>query len=911
MGRESVGGTFAGRLFDITAPTEYYVEAYGVRSSTYRLRVSDLPAVQRIAVELRYPPYTGRETERIEDGGDVVAVVGTTALVEPMVTRPVREGTLTFDDGTTAPLTLDASGQLRGSFRVRKSGFYRVDLVAEDGRRVSGGVQYAVEALTDRPPQVRIVTPGRDTKVNPLEEVTIEASASDDYGVRSLELRYRVNGGDEQTVVMLGAGARTRDEAQAAYTLMLEEITLKPGDLIAYNAVATDANGQEALSDVYFLEIRPWARNYRQAESGGGGGGGGGGAEDPGSFVQRQRDLVAGTYNWVRDSASSTEKVRAEDVTTLAIGQGRLRAEVEQLATQMQQRGLTGSDTTFMQIQRALAEGAKEMQNAEEQLGRRSGRGALPFEERALAHMQRADALYRDVQVQQQQQGGGGGGGGGGQSAEDLADLFELETDRMRNQYEAVQQGSATPQAQEVDETLERLRQLASRQQQENERMQRQAEAMRERMGRDASGGGGGAQRELAQQAEEEARRLERLAREQNDPELARAAQQMQRASDAMRQAAGGSEAQGTAALEQLRRATRGLEESRNREVSREVEQLAERATALEERQRAIEEGVAGLESAGGPERAARVQQLNEQKDALNAEVERFEAEADRVAREGRSDQPAASSEARRAAEAIRESRIRDRIQFSRNVIRGGSQEYANSFEETITSGIEEAAERARAAVGALAGESVARQQERTLEEARALVQAMESLRERTTGEEGEARQGEGQQGQGQQGQGQQGQGQQGQGQQVQGEQGGQGQGGNSMGGQGSPRGGIGNAGPQQDPRQLAREFGLRRQNAERLRDLAREQGADVAALERAIRDLRQLEAGRVLGDPLGAAALQAEVIDRLKAFEFALYRQLTGAGTQRSALGARSPVPSEYRADVEEYYRSLARPRP
>lgn len=130
------------------------------------------------------------------------------------------------------------------------------------------------------------------------------------------------------------------------------------------------------------------------------------------------------------------------------------------------------------------------------------------------------------------------------------------------------------------------------------------------------------------------------------------------------------------------------------------------------------------------------------------------------------------------------------------------------------------------------------------------------------------------------------------------------------MGGQGSPRGGIGNAGPQ-DPRQLAREFGLRRQNAERLRDLARAQGADVAELDRAIRDLRQLEAGRVLGDPLGSAALQAEVIDRLKAFEFALYRQLTGTGTQRSALGARSPVPSEYRAEVEEYYRSLARPRP
>lgn len=120
-----------------------------------------------------------------------------------------------------------------------------------------------------------------------------------------------------------------------------------------------------------------------------------------------------------------------------------------------------------------------------------------------------------------------------------------------------------------------------------------------------------------------------------------------------------------------------------------------------------------------------------------------------------------------------------------------------------------------------------------------------------------------------------------------------------------------GDAMPSGDARQFAREFGLRRQNAEQLRDLARAQGADVTELDRAIRDLRLLESGRPLGDPQGAERLQAELIERLKSFEFGLYRQLTGANAHRSALGARSPVPSEYRAEVEEYYRSLARPRP
>src|SRR5688500_15342644 len=125
--------------------------------------------------------------------------------------------------------------------------------------------------------------------------------------------------------------------------------------------------------------------------------------------------------------------------------------------------------------------------------------------------------MYRDVQVQiGGQQGGGGGGGGGGQRPEDLADLFELQTDKMRNQYEAVQSESGQPEQQaqrEADAALDKLKELARRQQQENERMQRAAEAMRERLGQDQSarggggggGGGGGSQRELARQAEEEA----------------------------------------------------------------------------------------------------------------------------------------------------------------------------------------------------------------------------------------------------------------------------------------------------------------------------------------------------------------------------------------------------------------------
>ena len=103
MSRDSADGAFTSRVFDLTRPTEYFVDANGIRSPTYKLSVSDLPAVKKLAIDLRYPAYTGLPTEHIDDGGDVAALVGTTVTVHATITKPVRSGVLKFDDGTSVP----------------------------------------------------------------------------------------------------------------------------------------------------------------------------------------------------------------------------------------------------------------------------------------------------------------------------------------------------------------------------------------------------------------------------------------------------------------------------------------------------------------------------------------------------------------------------------------------------------------------------------------------------------------------------------------------------------------------------------------------------------------------------------------------------------------------------------------
>ena len=101
-----------------------------------------------------------------------------------------------------------------------------------------------------------------------------------------------------------------------------------------------------------------------------------------------------------------------------------------------------------------------------------------------------------------------GQGSGNSQNFEDLLNLFELEMDKLRHQYDTVQHsGERQPPAEQViDEALEKLRELARRQQQEIERQLR-------RQGQASNDGASRRQQALAEQLEEMARQLERLTR--------------------------------------------------------------------------------------------------------------------------------------------------------------------------------------------------------------------------------------------------------------------------------------------------------------------------------------------------------------------------------------------------------------
>ena len=87
---------------------------------------------------------------------------------------------------------------------------------------------FFIEARKANPPQIALVRPGRgDYHASPIEEVTVAAKATDEYGLKGVTLHYSVNGGPETAVDLLPQ--KGEKEADGSTTLSLEDFKLAAG----------------------------------------------------------------------------------------------------------------------------------------------------------------------------------------------------------------------------------------------------------------------------------------------------------------------------------------------------------------------------------------------------------------------------------------------------------------------------------------------------------------------------------------------------------------------------------------------------------------------------------------------------------------------------------------------------------
>ena len=130
-------GEFEVLLLGLEEGLEYFIESDGVRSPSYTIEVVDLPYVETMAHEYRWPAYTGIPDEYVENAGDLAVLPGTRVRVVIESTIPTGSGRLIIDDNEPIDLQVDEAGQVTGEFIVRDRGYYRIELGLGDGSFVA------------------------------------------------------------------------------------------------------------------------------------------------------------------------------------------------------------------------------------------------------------------------------------------------------------------------------------------------------------------------------------------------------------------------------------------------------------------------------------------------------------------------------------------------------------------------------------------------------------------------------------------------------------------------------------------------------------------------------------------------------------------------------------------------------
>ena len=923
-------------LNNITVSFPYLVTAGSAASPEYNVEVIRPAKIARIDVRYDYPSGVGLEPHTEEDGGDIFAPAGTKVQLTINTDKQVANGQLRLGDGQL--VALKGHNQVfTAELTVAKDGSYRIALNDIDGLTNDGDTEYFIRMLNDRPPDVRILRPAGDKQVSPLEEVVIEARADDDYGVRSLELVIKSNTGQEKVVPIDSRSGAIRAEPLAhpstslgmtlslskgqgappvisgAHTVFLEDLNVKPGDVVTYHARATDVGrgrrSTESRSDIFFLEVKPYEEEFVAAESNAGGAAGQEtGLED---LIAQQKDIMAATWKLDARARRGGPNARSpQDIRAVGQAQAALKEKTDEVAQQMsaqlaQQRrrgaraGLTRpGDDPLMRAVEAMSRAVRELE-------RLSVAAALPHEEQALAELLKAAAEIRRRQVQLQQARGGGGNGNRNQP--DLSTLFDQQ---LRKQQQTNYETQSTTQENNEEKQAEAdplagIRELArrqealSRQQRDLARNQEQlspeeVKRQLERLTRE--------QEELRQQAESLSKQMQGGAGGQGQQRASGSeSQQLREISDEMRNAAGDlrnqnpqqASARGAKAGEQLRGLEQQMQGARPEERRRAMGDLQLEARQLADAERRL--GNEASRIAAGPAGEDARRRLAAEQERLADRTQRLGESAKELGKSGEAGERQAMNDAGRE---IEQQKLADRMRESAQAMRqgAGAQQKPGEGADELARALDKVAERMGSAAGSRDGETA------RLSEQLSRTQELRDRLERLQRSMGELEK-QGAQGQGAQGQGAQGaQSAQGAKPGSEGQEGSTGQQGSSAGG----RGGVERLqrdvdNQLRDAQKLAEEIGKQNPGMEKGGTTPEQWQRSVSApgTEAFKQDFAKWE------------SLKKNLLVALEQTESQLAEQLRARETkERLNAGRHDAVADTYRELVDRYYQSLAAPR-
>ena len=476
---------FGGGVPEVLADASYLVEYAGHATREFRVKVFEHPRLDRADATVRHPEFAKLPDKTIPDTRRVSAVQGSRLGVAFHLNKPVKSASLVAKDGAVVNLVVHPANPLAElrDYPVTESRSWELKLTDADGRANKLAANFSLEALANRRPQIKVITPKGDQRVSAIEEVAFRAEAWDDFGLVSAGITYTIGGGRTESVPLV-KDSKADERLNIEHVLKLEDIGVKVDELVSWHLwaedIGADGKARRTETDMFFAEVRPFEEVYRPGEESSGQGQGGQGQGGKGAEATKladlQKQIISATWNLKR----------AEDAGAGAPGPGEKYMKDIVVVKDSQAEAL-GMATKFAEkiedpkAQAFIGDAMREMERALQELGSaEKTAGPLPA---ALSAEQAAyNALLKLAAHEFRVSRSKGKGKGQQQGDRQRAQLDELEMKDEKQRYET-QSEAQQPQEEEQREqlaVLNRLKELAQRQQDINERVKELQTALQE-----------------------------------------------------------------------------------------------------------------------------------------------------------------------------------------------------------------------------------------------------------------------------------------------------------------------------------------------------------------------------------------------------------------------------------------------
>ncbi|HEV7301433.1 MAG TPA: hypothetical protein VGN72_18870 [Tepidisphaeraceae bacterium] len=246
---------FVHRFDTLSSDVRYFVTGGDAVTPTYDVQVLRRPLITDFRIRYVYPEYTKRPPLIVSNRtGLIEAPAGTQATVTIAATEPLLAAALQVGDKQLQLARTLETNVRQVTLPVLKDASYSVALTSERGATNELG-KYAIRALPDRPPLVRVFDSGEGPRPGPRDLMPLSYQAFDDYGVSELAALVKVNGVASLRIGLKVIGDPRQQEQ--TYPLDLAALNVNVGDVIAVTVQARDGRSQTAESSPVTALVSP------------------------------------------------------------------------------------------------------------------------------------------------------------------------------------------------------------------------------------------------------------------------------------------------------------------------------------------------------------------------------------------------------------------------------------------------------------------------------------------------------------------------------------------------------------------------------------------------------------------------------------------------------------------------------